>query len=236
MSGEVLARIGRWTVLLMVCAATPVHAKTPEIPLPDDARVARLGQSMRVNGNDVIVRTFETKESTPDVVNFYRDEWGEERNSEPGFTVTNFKEPWILITRIEDGYLMTVQVRPTANEGTEGLLGLSKLPERRRPPKLGEGFPTMGDSQVLNEVVSKDPGQSGRTMWLKNDHDLRTNVDFYRDQYSNAGWAFDIDRSIGGIMHVLALRKGRKRVNLVLSESKKQGSQIVVNEVTYEIL
>jgi hypothetical protein len=236
MSGQLFARTRCLTLLLFVFAAAPISAKTPEIPLPDDARVSRLGQSMRVNGNDVMVRTFETKESTADVVNFYRDEWGEERNSEPGFTVMNLKEPWILITRIEDGYLMTVQVRPTANEGTEGLIGLSKLPERHRAPKLGEGFPTMGDSQVLNEVVSRDPGQSGRTMWLKNSHDLRTNVDFYRDQYGNAGWAFDMDRSIGGIMHVLALRKGRKRVNLVLSESKKQGSQIVVNEVTYEIL
>lgn len=236
MNRQMFVRIRYWTMVLFVFAAAPTSAKTPEIPLPDDARVSQLGQSMRVNGNDVIVRTFETSESTADVVNFYRDEWGEERNSEPGFTVMNLKEPWILITRIEDGYLMTVQVRPMANDGTEGLIGLSKLPERHRAPKLGEGFPTMGDSQVMNEVVSKDPGQSGRTMWLKNDHDLRTNIDFYRDNYGNDGWAVDMDRSIGGVMHVLALRKGRKRVNLVLTESKKQGSQIVVNEVTFNIL
>ncbi|MFP6682038.1 MAG: hypothetical protein VCB07_07570 [Gammaproteobacteria bacterium] len=236
MSDQLFARTRCLMLLLFVFATVPISAKTPEIPLPDDARVSHLAQSMRVNGNDVMVRTFETKESTADVVNFYRDEWGEERNSEPGFTVMNLREPWILITRIEDGYLMTVQVRPTANEGTEGMLGFSKLPERRRPPKLGEGFPTMGKSQVLNEIMSKDPGQSGRTMWLKNNHDLHTNVAFYKDRYGNNGWAFDMDRSFGGIMHVLAFRKGRKRVNLVLSESKKEGIQIVVNEVTFDIL
>lgn len=212
----------------------PAWAKTPEIPLPDDARVARLGQTMRVNGNDVVVRTFTTKEATPDVVNFYREEWGEQ-NGEPGYTVMNLKEPWILITRIEDDYLMTVQVRPTADDGTEGLLGISQLPDRHRPPKLGEGFPTVGDSEILNEVVSRDPGQSGRTMWLRNKHDLRTNIDFYRDRYRSQGWALDIDRSVGGMMHVLAARKGRNRVNLVLSETKG-GSQIVVNEVTHELL
>lgn len=225
-----------WTLLLLgLLGALPAYAKKPEIPLPDDARVARLGQSMRVNGNDVVVRTFTTKEATEDVVNFYREEWGEQ-NGEPGYTIMNLKEPWVLITRIEDDYLMTVQVRPTADDGTEGLLGLSRLPDRPRPPKLGEGFPTVGGSEILNEVVSRDPGQSGRTMWVRNKHDLRTNIDFYRDRYQSQGWALDIDRSVGGMMHVLAARKGRNRVNLVLSETKDNGSQIVVNEVTHELL
>jgi hypothetical protein len=229
-----LSRTLSAAILLGLLAVAPAWAKQPEIPLPDDARVTRLGQTMRVNGNDVVVRTFTTKEATEDVVNFYRDEWGE-LNGEPGYTIMNLKEPWVLITRIEDDYLMTVQVRPTADDGTEGLLGISRLPDRRRPPKLGEGFPTVGDSEILNEVVSHDPGQSGRTMWLRNKHDLRTNIDFYRDRYQSQGWALDIDRSVGGMMHVLAARKGRNRVNLVLSEIKN-GSQIVVNEVTHELL
>lgn len=236
MSASRVRNIVAGVVLILIGGAADCLAKKPDIPLPDDARVSRIGQNMRVNGNNVTVQTFTTKESATDVINFYRDEWSEERNSDPGYTVQNLKEPWVLITRIEDGYLITIQVQPTADGGTQGLIGVSRLPDRPRAPKLGEGFPTVGGSQVLNEVVSRDPGQTGRTMWVRNDHDLRTNVDFYRDRYGTEGWSLDIDRSIGGVMHVLALRKGRKRVNLVLSETSKRGSQIVVNEVTHEML
>ena len=94
----------------------------------------------------------------------------------------------------------------------------------------------MGNSQVLNEVVSKDVGQSGRTMLLGNKHDMRTNAAFYRSQYEDDGWAFDMDRTVGGLMHVMALRKGRQRLNLVIKEVSKGGSHIVVNEVLHDIL
>jgi len=234
--GSRFLRTALLVALACLAAAGTAAAKTPEIPLPDDIRITRLGDSMRVNGNDVYIRTFSSKDSAQDVVDFYRKEWGEEKNAEPGYTISNLKQPWTLISRIEDGYLMTVQVRADDDDGSVGTLAISKLPDRHRAPKLGEGFPAMGGSDVLNEVVSKDLGQSGRTMMLGNKHDLATNVDFYRDRYSDDGWAFDMDRSLGGVMHVLAVRKARKNVNLVLGRSKNGGTVIVVNEVTHDIL
>ena len=221
--------------LLLTVAHTAV-AGPPEFPLTDDMRVVRLGDSLRVNGNDVNVRTFTSTESAQEIVDFYREEWGEEKNPEPGYTVNNLKQPWTLITRIEDDYLMTVQVQPSDNEGSKGMLAVSRLPDRNRAPKLGEGFPSMGGSDVINEVVSKDPGQSGRTMMVGNKHDMATNVDFYRDRYRTGGWSVDMDRSLGGIMHVLAVRKSRRRVNLVISEGPDGGTLIVANEVTHDIL
>ena len=94
----------------------------------------------------------------------------------------------------------------------------------------------MGGSDVINEVVSKDPGQTGRTMMVGNKHDMATNVDFYRNRYNTEGWSVDMDRSLGGIMHVLAVRKSRRRVNLVISEGPDGGTLIVANEVTHDIL
>ena len=79
------------------------------------------------------MRSFTTDEHVEDVVNFYRDEWGERANGEPGYTITNFKEPWLLITRIEDGWLMTVQVQPDDDDGTVGLLGPQSV--ARSPPR-----------------------------------------------------------------------------------------------------
>ena len=225
-----------FAVWLCLCAPFAL-AKTPEIPIPDDMRVTYLGQNLRVNGNDVSVRTFQSTDSAQEIVDFYRKEWGEEGNPvDPGYTVTNLKEPWTLITRIEDNYLMTVQVQADWNDGSKGMLAISRLPDRHRAPKLAEGFPSMGGSTVLNEVLSEDLGQSGRTLALGNSHDLATNVSFYRNRYRDGGWAIDMDQALGHRMHVLAVRKSRERVNLVLSRSKDGSTVIVANEVTYDLL
>jgi hypothetical protein len=226
-----------WILAVTLLVIAPLAmAGPPKFPLTDDMRVARLGDSLRVNGNDVNVRTFTSTESAQEIVDFYREEWGEEKNSEPGYTVNNLKQPWTLITRIEDDYLLTVQVQESDNDGSKGMLAVSRLPDRNRAPKLGEGFPSMGGSDVINEVVSKDPGQTGRTMMVGNKHDMATNVDFYRNRYNTEGWSVDMDRSLGGIMHVLAVRKSRRRVNLVISEGPDGGTLIVANEVTHDIL
>lgn len=223
-------------LVISLLAHANALARAPEFPLPDDIRISHLGDSLRVNGNDVNVQLFSSDDSAQEILDFYREQWGTGASHDPGFTQTNLQEPWTMISRIEDKYLMTVQVQPTSSGGSKGILGLSRLPERSQAPKLGEGFPAMGDSQVLNEVASKDLGQSGRTMLLGNKHDIGTNAAFYRTRYRDDGWAFDIDRSVGGIMHVMAVRKGRRRVNMVITEVSKGGSQIVVNEVSHDIL
>jgi hypothetical protein len=217
-------------------SAGAAAARTPEFPIPEDARVTPIGQNLRVNGNIVTARQITSLESTEEVVDFYREEWGKKARNEPGFTVTNAQVPWTIISRIEDGYLMTVQVRDTDTGGCEGMLSMSRLPDGKVQHKLGAGFPMLGGSDVINEVVSQDVGQSGRTMILGNKHDMRTNVDFYRGRYETEGWKFDMDRSIGGVAHVIALHKGRKRLNLVFRELEQGRSEIIVNEVTHSVL
>ena len=229
-----LSRAVLFSFVLLTAGLT--QAKEPKFPPPDDARVAVVNGNMRVNGISSSVRQFDTKESLEDVVAFYRDEWGDGADDEPRYTITNVNPPWTVVSRVEDEYLMTVQVQPTNDGGSWGFLALSRLPARGRSPKLGGDFPSMRESHTLNEVVSKDPGQTGRTMLLGNKYNLRTNVAFYRDRFDANGWAFDMDKSIGGVIHVLALRKGHKRLNIVVAQANKNGSRIIVNEVTHDIL
>ncbi|MFT4563599.1 MAG: hypothetical protein ACI9BW_003355 [Gammaproteobacteria bacterium] len=192
---------------------------------------------MRVNGMNSSVRRFTSKESLDDVIAFYHDQWSTPRGNEPGYTISNVNRPWTVISRIEDGYLMTVQVQAASDGSSGGFLSISRLPTGSKSPTLGEDFPSMQGSHTLNEVLSQDPGQKGRTMLLGNKHDIRTNIDFYRSRYKNDGWAFDMDRSLlGGVTHVFALRKGRKTLNLVITEVSKDGTRIIVNEVTHDIL
>lgn len=236
MSGRELTRQVCLAVCLAFSLAGGAAAKAPDFPPPDDARVTIVNGNMRVNGISSSVRQFNTRESQDDVIEFYRDEWSHGIGDGPGFTITNVTPPWTVISRVEDDYLLTVQVQPSNDGGSWGFLALSRLPGRGRSPKLGEDFPSMRGSHTLNEVVSKDPGQTGRTMLLGNKYDLNANVAFYRNRFDADGWAFDMDKSLGGVMHVLALRKGRKRLNMVITELNKYGSRIIVNEVTHDIL
>ncbi len=230
-----LMRTTGWLVALLFCVAS-VHAKAPKFPAPKDARVTVVGSDMRVNGIDTQIREFKTRDGIGKVIDFYRDEWGRDQGDDGGYTINEISRPWTVISHIEDGYLMTVQAQPTNDDGTWGYLSMSRLPVNVRSPKLGKDFPKMRGSETFNEVVSKDPGQTGRTMLLGNKFDLQTNVAFYRNYYGSQGWDVDMDQSMGSVMHVLALRKGRKRVNLVIQAVTKDGTRIVVNEVKHDIL
>lgn len=229
----------RGFLLWILLACTPLHAvaRGPELPPPPDARVWWVAENMTYNTMPMAVRQFTTKHDLQRVIDFYRDEWQQPMpDGAPGYVINDLVPPWLSISRIEDGYMLLVQARATDDEGTTGLLSISKLPTSAKAPELGKGFPTMGETKAVNEFVSNDEGQTGRTMMFVNKHDLPTNLSFYRSRYQDNGWVVDMDKGVGDVLHVLALRKGRQRLDIVLTEMKQGVTRIVANEVTYDLL
>jgi len=138
---------------------------------------------------------------------------------------------------------MTVQVQATDKDGAWGYLARSRLPTADQQDdqgmvKRGGEFPRMGGTTTLSEMFSEDAGKTARTMMLKNKFDIRSNASFYRTHYGDSGWGFDIDQAIGNRMHVFALHKGRRQVNMVIiaGVGDDKGSRIVVNEIMNELL
>jgi hypothetical protein len=220
--------------VLVLSPPGPALAEPPEFKAPPDANVSFVAEEMILNGIPMQVRRFTTQAGVEEVVDFYRKEWGDGTPAQPGFVVNTMTPPWFVISRMEDDYLMTVQVQH-AGKGAWGYLGLSRLSERQRGPVIGKYFPMPAGSQTLNELISKDPGKKGRTMQILNEQSLVNNVNFYRNHYQGEGWAVDMDRALGSHMHVLTVRKGRTHVNLVITEDQGK-SRIVVNEVTNDLL
>lgn len=221
------------TVCLFLLSITAVQAK-PRFPPPPDSTVTLIGDSMVVNGIAMDIRIFGSRSTPEEVLDFYRDYWPDGTEDQPGYTETNAMPPWRIITRVENGYLMTVQVQQAQkSDGSTGYLGMSRMPDLDEDaPVLGKGFPKMRGSYVANDIRSKDLAKKGRTIVLMNRASVRTNANFYRDHFLNLGWASEMDKEIsGGNVHTLRFRNGNKNVSIVINRGDKT---VVTAQITKE--
>lgn len=193
---------------------------SPKFPPPPGSKIGLITESMVFNGVEMNVRQFNSKRSVEEVLEFYREFWPKGTEKEPGFTETAILEPWQIITRVEEGYLMTVQVTAAGRKGSTGLLGMSKLPDPENLPKLGNKIPKMSGSRVFNDIKTKDPGKNGRTVALLNDFTVENNANFYRDYYTGYGYGLDLDKSVsGGDSHAQRYSQRGKVVTIVINKT-----------------
>ena len=199
----------------------------PKFPPPPGSKIGLITESMVFNGVEMNVRQFNSKRSVEEVLEFYREFWPKGTEKEPGFTETDALEPWQLITRVEEGYLMTVQVTAAGRKGSTGLLGMSKLPDPENLPKLGNKIPKMSGSRVFNDIKTRDPGKNGRTVALLNDFTVENNANFYRDYYTGHGYGLDLDKSVsGGDSHAQRYSQRGKVVTIVINKTA-EGTVVV---------
>lgn len=229
----------RGLLLLLLLGLAPAAGarKPPEFPAPPDARVQSMGSSSVVGGRAMEIRQFSTDDRPEKVHDYYRRLWKDPpEKSAPGFAETDAMEPWHIISRVEDGHLMTVQAQRADSGGTWGYLARSRVDEAGSPRQDAEGVPRMADTQVLQSIKSRDPGQTGATVLLSNDHSLTSNVNFYRQRFAGSDWRPDMDKAIPAAkMHVLAYSGGRRKINIVLTGNDRE-TQVVINDVLHDIL
>jgi hypothetical protein len=225
-------------LIFALCLSTAAMArKPPEFPPPSEARVQAMGGTTVVGGRAMQIRQFSSADAPEKVYEFYRRLWKEDENGiKPGYAETDAMSPWHIVSRVEDGYLMTVQAQPTDNKGTWGYLALSRVDEAPAESTDAPGIPKMSGSQVLQNITSRDPGQTGSTVLLTNRNSLTSNVNYYRQQFQAGDWRPDMDKAIPAAkMHVLAYTGGRRKINIVLTGDDRE-TQVVINDVRHDIL
>ncbi|MBL1141270.1 MAG: hypothetical protein HND53_04480 [Proteobacteria bacterium] len=211
---------------LFLC--TNIAVAAPKFPAPPDSMIGRPGDNMVVNGVSMDIRQFISRRSVEDVLQFYREFWPAGTEEKPGYTETDALEPWKIITRVENGYLMTVQVTEEGDRGSSGLLAISKMPDPENLPKLGKGFPKLSGSNVVNDISSRDIGKNGRTLQMMNKYSVERNAIFYLNHYQNQDWGVDMDQTIsGGNTRSLRFSNGADNVSIVINKANN-GSVVVV--------
>ncbi|MEQ8427148.1 MAG: hypothetical protein RLT87_11730 [Gammaproteobacteria bacterium] len=223
-------------IILLMSLPITVLAGPPDFPHPPDARVEWVGKNMQINGLPTSIRAFHTRKSIEQVVEFYRREWQRPvERDKPGFMETIDAYPWYIISRIEDDYLLTVQVQVKQNDksGSWGYLSVSPLVDpKTKPPELGKGIPKMPGSHILTENTSNDPGKKARTLIITNDHSVPSNVSFYRNHFNGKGWTKETDKALGtDKVHSLVFKTKRDRVTMMFLKDKDY-TRIVINSVT----
>ena len=224
-----------WIVFLyLISPVVPgLVIAAPLFPAPPDANVEWVGRNMEVNGIRSDIRAFNTDKSISKVINFYTKEWDEPVDKGmPGYIIeSEAMAPWTVISRIEDGYLMTVQTMETNRGGAWGYLSLSPLPGKDSPPELGMDFPKMHDSHVIQEVKHDDPGKKARTLVLANSHSVDSNINFYRNHYRGEGWNVESDYELApGKMHSMVFKSNREQINIMVMGDSNE-TRIVINHV-----
>lgn len=228
------------TILFFVCLYPSILIAAPDFPPPPQASVEWVGQNMQINGIPSAVRAFHSDNSIEEVVEFYRKEWRNPVGDDmPGYLENIAAAPWYIISRAEDGYLLTVQVRVNerTGKGSWGYLSQGRLPDMDDfDPEQGKGIPKMRDSLVLNESISKDPGKNAKTLLISNSHTLQNNVAFYRSHYEGLGWTNETDTDLGGAgkMHSLVFKTKRNRITMIFIKDEND-TRIVINSVTNSI-
>jgi len=209
----------------------------PDFPAPPDANVEWVSRNMEVNGIRSDIRSFNTLKSLNNVINFYSKEWDEPVDKGmPGYLIeANAMAPWTVISRIEDGYLMTVQTMESDRGGAWGYLAMSPLPGKGTVPVLGTGIPKMHDSHVIQDIKHNDPGKDGRTIVLANSHSVISNINFYRNHYRGKGWSEESDYELApGKMHSMVFKTNRERINIMLMGGSSE-TRIVINRVKHSL-
>ncbi len=212
------------------------QARPPDFPAPEQAKVSSVAEQMTIAGRTMAVRAFVTEDSVDEVVTFYKDAWHEPPVAgAPGCAIESEAiAPWTLITRVEDDYVMTVQLMTREPKGAFGFLALGRLPEPGVPPVPAPTPPAMQGSDVLSNITHRDVGKRAQTAMLANTKSLASNVSFYRGFYQD--WRVDTDKEVSRAkMHALAFTRGREQVVITI-QGGRDGSHIVINSIKHDLL
>lgn len=228
------------SVLLSFLSSPLLFAGAPDFPPPPGAAVEWVGKDLEVNGIKSAIRAFHSKKPIEDIVKFYRSEWKKPvEKDKPGFMETIDAAPWYIISRVEDGYLLTVQVQVQENDQSAswGYLSMSPLPGARDKVKqFGASVPKIPGSYVINEMKSDDPGKEATTVIISNTNSVNGNAAFYRQHYQGKGWTTETDRKLGSReAHSLVFKNRRSRVTIMLLEDKNF-TRIVINAVKNSVI
>jgi len=207
----------------------PAHgAEKPDIPIPDWMETTRVADQMMIQGRLCTVVFFTADKSSDTVMTYYREKWRQGHSNRPGFREANFGD-WHIISRLENRYLLTVQVRNQGPFLSTGYLAVTDLGEKEKQSTDNKEVPKMSGSRIINDLTSYDPGQRARTLLITNRYSIESNTDFYRNYYKERGWGtlLDAGHDEG---QALAFGKGGKEAHLVIT-SRSGTTRVVMNIV-----
>lgn len=210
--------------LLILLDLSPAWAwvKIEEPPL---STVEWVAQDMVFNGIPMRMQTFHSKASANEVLAHYRQLWS------PGGRrqyVENDLGPWRTISRQQDDFFITVQVRRAA-DGTEGYLS-QRLFKIEAQPVATRRFDLPPGTKLVNDIVTRDSGRSARTVLAFNNLSVDDNAAFFRKQYTQAGWSIASDAKADD-KRQMVLQRANEELSVAIA-SQPGGTAVAATQVS----
>lgn len=206
------------TILSVFCWAE--SDSWPDFPVPGGSEKVVVAGSMVFNGIPMRMWELNALMAPQQLKDFYISAWHSTpkglKKSAPGHQLIE-TDNMIIVSRAESDYLFTVQIEKKL-KSSKAYLAISKV---RKDDKVkyvvGEGFPVLIGTRIVNDIKATDIGKVSRTIVAISDSPLPAVVGFYRSTLIKSGWT-DLTKSIsidsrGG---ALMFTKGSKEMNIAL--------------------
>lgn len=211
--------------------AAEIEINGVDIPIAKNMQIQVVADELSFNTLQMGIVQFKTNNSPSSIVKFYK------RAKE--IKIAEF-DYWEVISWLDDEQLVTVQITYDEMQNlTHGFIGVSDLPtkiksNKSRSVNIGKGFPSLSNSEFINDIKATDLNKISRTIWLSNNRSVLDNLKFYQRHYKSKGWSLDyIDnnpKKSGGLL----MRKGADELNLTaqidLSTGKTQVITVLVEK------
>ncbi|MEJ2061295.1 MAG: hypothetical protein P8Y64_12550 [Gammaproteobacteria bacterium] len=223
--------VRRLLILALLFAAPLAAARDwPHLDVPKGVHLVWVSGVVQANGYSQRIADLRSDVPLKVVLDFYRTHWAGTQSLNghkvPGFLLKSVP-PWEIISRLQDGYLIAIQLRPDGAGGTQGKVSISDL--SRRPATSLPPFPMPDGSHVVNDMPSYDGGRKARTLMLVNYDSISSNADFYSDYFRQRGWRQVISKGDdNGRAHVLIMEQAGRSVNFFMQTSGGM-TMVVVN-------
>lgn len=217
-----------------------------DIRLPVDASAQWVSANLTHNGMSMAVKRFVSPQSVDEVLKFYRQLWQDNNTTTVSQSATSKEVPgyvensvgqWRTIGRLERGYSIVLQVRPSSDHGVEGFLSGYHIDGSQTKPRTKvrsiADIPVMSGSQTVSHTsVSNDP-KSASTMIVTNQASVSSNYRFYQDVMPRNGWALSTgsDRLPSSI---LMYAKAGAQAEISISQVRGE-SVVVINRTHNEV-
>ncbi len=178
---------------ILVSLASPVLAKLPFVPFPKEVNVSVVGEDIEVNGLPVMAYEFYSKRGTRAVAEFYKSEWSKkESKSDVDQPYLETQVPgWTILSRLESGHNITIQIGRETIAGVQVLVGVSPLPtllKRGRKQVQKNRVPSLGRADIVSLVESNDGGKKSEVYWIDSKDSVDASFEVYKKYYQDKGY------------------------------------------------
>ncbi len=198
--------------------------------VPPNSRTVWVADALEHNGVPMRIRQLSTLSDVETVLDFYRRQWADPVAGGPGYLEKRIAG-WRVISRMENGRQVVVQVRPAERGGTEGFISQADFSQSMTPVQIDSRFPHKSGTRLISRTVSRDGAGKAVTLLLSNDYSVETNRRFYEDAMARDGWSLVHGADTGDSVSLLFNRSGE---HCDIGIARSRGRTVIVANLQEE--